>query len=161
MGTFPAFHGRTDSTTETYAGVVYNFMKAQSGNMQRLPKRRQERTYMLDLRLGGIEVDGISIGFNRPPASNAVNEATAEQVRTETAVFKAQKGMISPDKAAQECGYESAYDPALMVKDPEAAKALRALSAMRKGSASSLITLRFDKDSQSYRALPEVLEVAA
>jgi hypothetical protein len=164
MSTIPAFHGRTDSSTETYADVMYNFMVGQSGNMQRLPKRRQERTYMLDLRLGGIEVNGISIGFNRAPARNPVREAEAEKVRAQTAILKARSGMISPDDAAQECGYESAYDPALMLKDPEAANALRSLSAKRKEKQvgkPSLITLRFDRASQSYRALPEMLEVAA
>jgi hypothetical protein len=58
LGTYPAFHGRTDSTTETFADVVYYLLTAQVANMQRVVKRRMERTYMLDLRLGGIDVDG-------------------------------------------------------------------------------------------------------
>jgi hypothetical protein len=53
MGTYPAFHGRTDSTTETFADVVYYMLTAQVANMQRVVKRRQELTYMLDLGSAG------------------------------------------------------------------------------------------------------------
>lgn len=125
LGTFPAFHGHTDSTTETYADVVYNFMLAQAANVQRLVKRRQERTYMLDLRLGGVEMDGVSLSFNKAHARDPLSEAQAEQVRTDVALKKAEKGVISPDHAAQELGYDSAWDAGLMSADSEAAKKLQ------------------------------------
>jgi hypothetical protein len=38
LGAQPGFHGRTDSTTETFADVVYYLLVAQVANMQRSPK---------------------------------------------------------------------------------------------------------------------------
>lgn len=160
MATFPAFHGRTDSTTETYANVVYNFMLAQSGNMQRLAKRRQERTDKLDLRLAGLEVYGLSLLFNRAHARDPLEEANAEKVRTETAILKAEKGILSPDEVAQELGYDSAYDPTLLSKDPAAAKALRAMRKADPLASEVTINLRFDKGSQSYRYVPSVIQLS-
>jgi hypothetical protein len=158
MASIPAFHGRTDSTTETYAYVMYHFMKAQSSNVQRLAKRRQERTYRLDLRLAGIEVNGISLGFNNFHALKPLEEADARKLRVETALLLAEKGVISPDKAAQEMGYDSAFDPALMVQNPEAAKSLRALSPLpESGERHATLTFRFDTNSQTYKHVPHRL----
>jgi hypothetical protein len=163
LGQPPAFFGRTDSSTETYANVMYNFMLAQSGNVQRLAKRRQERTYMLDLRLAGQDVASVSIRFNRAPARDPNNEARADKLRTETAILKAMNGIISPDDAAQELGYDSAFDASLLIKDPEASKSLRALMKQHKTEIGepSTVRLRFDKASQSYQALPDVIELVA
>lgn len=162
LGTFPAFHGRTDSTTETYADVVYNFMLAQAANVQRLVKRRQERTYMLDLRLGGLEVNSVSLNFNKAHARDPLSEAQAEQVRTDVALKKAEKGVISPDQAAQELGYDSAWDAALMLNNKEAAEKLRRVARRDDFAVNSgIINLRFDRNSQNYKYVPEVYSVAA
>lgn len=136
MASLPAFHGRTDSSTETYADVMYSFMLGQTGDIQRLPKRRQERTYMLDLRLGGIEVSSVSVGFNRAPSRNPTEEAEAEKARGDTALSKARDGVISPDAAAQEMGYDSCYDSSLLIADEEAAKSLRARLSNRTAKSS-------------------------
>src|SRR6185295_15618911 len=101
LGMPPAFFGRTDSSTETYAEVVYHLLLAQIGNIQRLAKRRQEATYRLDLRLGGIEVAGVSVQFNRAPGRNPHAEAQADQLRVQTAIEKVRAGFISADQAAQ------------------------------------------------------------
>ena len=117
---------------------------------------------MLDLRLAGQDVDGVSLSFNRAPARNPTNEAEADKTRTETAILKAESGIISPDSAAQELGYDSAFDASLLTDNPEAAKSLHALVMKRRESSqSSTIKLRFDKASQSYRVLLEVIELTA
>ena len=54
----PAFHGLNDTTTETFADVVWYILQAQAHNVQRLVKRGLERTYQLDLILGGIDATG-------------------------------------------------------------------------------------------------------
>lgn len=159
----PAFFGRTDSTTETYADVVYNLLLAMVGNMQRVVKRRQEATYRLDLRLGGVEVDGVSVQFNRAHARDPLKEAQAEASRVDTAIKKAEFGIISPDEAAQELGYESAFDPELLSTQPEAAGSLQRAGSRGAGRAqqSTPVTLRFDRGAQKYKFVPPRYELSA
>jgi hypothetical protein len=158
----PAFFGRTDSTTETYADVVYNLLLAQVSNMQRLAKRRVEWTYRLDLRLAGIDVDAVSLQFNKPHARDAHKDAQGELIRTQVAILKAEKGIISPDEAAQEMGYESAYDPELISAQPQAATALQGAGKVGAGRASqATATFRFDRSSQRYRFVPQRIELAS
>jgi hypothetical protein len=156
---FPAFFGRTDSTTETYADVVYNFVLAQAWNVQRLVKRRHESTCRLDLRLGGIEVDGVSVQFNRAHARDPLKEAEAEQIKVQTAILKAEAGIISPDQAAQELGYDSAYDAELLSSHPEAAGSLRRLS-VGAGREHMTATFHFDRGAQRYRHIPQRIELS-
>lgn len=146
----PAFFGRTDSTTETYAEVVYHLLLAQIENIQRLAKRRQEATYRLDLRLGGIEIAGLSVQFNRAAARNPVDQARAQQVRVQTAIEKVRAGFISADQAAQELGYEAAFDPALARDDPAAAAEFRKHTRAAGFSTSEPFNFRFDRAGQRY-----------
>ncbi len=153
----PAFFGRTDSTTETYADVVYNLLLAQIGNIQRLAKRRQEATYRLELRLNGIEDTGVTVQFNRAHARNPVNQAQAEQLRVQTALEKVRAGIISVDQAAQELGYETAFDPAML----EAASAV--LPAGTKPAPSrhrQNFHFSFDRAAQRYRFVPPRIELS-
>jgi hypothetical protein len=156
----PAFFGRTDSTTETYAGVVYNLLSSQVGNIQRLAKRRQEATYRLDLRLGGIEVDGISLSFNRSHALKPLEEAQAEEIRVRTALTKARAGITSPDEAAQEMGYDHAFDPELLSSLPEAASSLRAMLVGAGHVRESMTaTFHFNRSTGRYKFVPQVIEL--
>ncbi|HEY9282323.1 MAG TPA: hypothetical protein VIP46_02615 [Pyrinomonadaceae bacterium] len=162
LGTFPAFHGRTDSTTETYANVVYNFMLSQAANFQRVIKRRHEHTCRLDLRLGGVPFDGVSMQFNREKARNPLQQAQADRINDERSIKKAEKGIISPDEAAREMGYDSAFDPQLLVADKEGANRLRQLVAGRPvRDDEETITLQFDPGSHSYRYVPRVIYLSA
>jgi hypothetical protein len=157
----PAFYGRTDSTTETYAGVVYNLLISQVRNIQRLAKRRHEATNRLDLRLAGIEVDGLSLSFDRAHALNPLDEARAEQAVVQTALIKARAGIISPDQAAQEMGYESAFDPELLSSHQEAANSLQRMRVgAGRASESMTATFRFDRSSQRYRFVPQRIELS-
>jgi hypothetical protein len=154
----PAFFGRTDSTTETYADVVYNLLLAQVGNMQRLAKRRQEQTYRLDLRLAGINFENLAIQFNKSHARNPLQQAQADAAIQATILEKAKVGIISPDEAANELGYDSAFDSTLLTEKPSAASLLRQLW-VDKGQ-SKTITLSFNKDLQRYTFNPEVIVVS-
>jgi hypothetical protein len=162
FGMPPAFFGRTDSTTETYADVVYSVLDAKAGNCQRLPKRRHESTCRLDLRLGGIEVDGISMQFNRTHSRNLLGEMQADQIKIANAITKAKAGIISPDEAAQELGYESCHEESLMLASPDVA---RALQSAKPGASSARqnasVTFRFDRASQSYRFIPSAIDVTS
>jgi hypothetical protein len=156
----PAFFGRTDSTTETYADVVYNLLLAQIGNIQRLAKRRQEATYRLELRLNGIENAGVSVQFNRAHARNPVSQAQAEQLRVQTAIEKVRSGIISVDQAAQELGYESAFDPALLANDAAGA-ALRAIGGMELSGRREAYVFAFDRATQRYCFVPPRVELTS
>jgi hypothetical protein len=155
LGMPPAFFGRTDSSTETYAEVVYHLLLAQIGNIQRLAKRRQEATYRLDLRLAGIEVAGVSVQFNHAQARNPHAEAQADQLRVQTAVEKVRAGFISADQAAQELGYESAYDPGLLAADPALATAFGS-----HGQRGGRFGFSFDRAAQRYRFIRPAITVA-
>ena len=157
----PAFFGRTDSTTETYADVVYNILLSQVGNIQRLAKRRQEGTYRLDLRLGGVEVDSITLKFNEPRSRNANSDALAKEAEVRTVIAKVKAGFISPDDGAQELGYDSAFDPELLTALPEAASALqRAQIGAGRTKDSMTATFRFDRRSQRYRFVSSRIELS-
>ena len=156
LGQQPAFFGRTDSSTETYADVVYYLLTAQVGNMQRIVKRRQERTYMLDLRLGGIDVDAVSLQFNKAHSRNAYEEAQTEDQRLLTVLEKIKTGLITPDEGAQELGYEAWENEELIFGEPVVSQpaANQDNQNMKKR-----LTLRFDKASQRYRYQPERIEI--
>jgi hypothetical protein len=161
MAAMPGFHGRTDSTTETFADVVYYLLTAQVGNMQRIAKRRQERTYRLDLRLGGIDVNDVSLAFNKAHSRNGKEEADTDEVRFRVALAKVEKGLITPDAGAQELGYESWEDTEMIGEQggvvPAAASQRRSFG--KKHNNSKTVKLVFDKASQNYRHVPECIEV--
>jgi hypothetical protein len=159
MAMQPAFFGRTDSTTETYADVVYQILVALVGNFQRLVKRRQEATYRLDLTLGGVLVDGVTLSFNAAHSRNPGKEAQAELIKTQNAVLKAQEGLISPDQAAQELGYESAFDPEMISAQPAVGSALQSVLQGAGHAQRRVITLRFDRAGQRYRPAPPRIEL--
>lgn len=158
LGAMPGFHGRTDSTTETFADVVYYLLTAQVENIQRIVKRRQERTYMLDLRLDGIEVDRVSLAFHKAHSRNAKAEAETDEILLRTMFRKVEKGLITPDEGAQELGYEDWADVELLMlgRDFGATGEKQSLSRNLKART---ITLSFDRRSQRYKHLPETIEV--
>lgn len=158
----PAFFGRTDSTTETYADVVYQLLLAQAHNYQRIVKRRRERTYMFDLRLGGFEVDGVSMRFNKAFSRNLLAEAQAKQTEIANALDKAKAGIISPNAAAQELGYDSAYDPTLLEENSSLAATLASLHKRvgAKGNAKSLL-LSFNQESQKYEFVSPTIHLGS
>jgi len=155
-GSQPAFHGRTDSTTETFADVVYYLLTAQVQGMQRVAKRRQEATYRLDLRLGGLEVDGVSLVFNRAKSRNALAEAQTEELKFKTVLEKIRAGAISPDEGASELGYDTWFDlERLMNYGEEVIHVRRDADPAASGLARRMLTLEFDARAQQYRYRPE------
>ena len=161
LGMQPAFFGRTDSTTETYADVVYSLLTAKVQNIQRLVKRRQEQTYRLDQRLAGIDVDGISLQFNRTFSRNRVAEAQATEIEVRTAIQKAERGIITADEAAQELGYESAFDPSILQDNTSLGIELGNLARRADTLETRSFAFRFDKKSQSYKPAPSQINLDA
>ncbi len=158
LSTMPAMHGRSMTYGETYGMVLYNILLRDSENLQRLPKRRLERTYRLDLQLSGIQVDGVSLSFNKNQSLKPLEEANAKSVDTNTIVLKVKHGYISPDEGAQEMGYDSAYDPRLAYDDPDLSTEL--VSEKRKlNKNGKVIFMRYDRSRQQYVHRPEVVDL--
>jgi len=109
IGTDPAMHGRSYSTTETYAGVVYNILVHYANNFRRLAKRRHESTLRLDLLTMGIPVDGVTMQWNPIPGMNIREKEEAEAVRISNIIRKRDVGIISQEQAAQEMGYDEPW----------------------------------------------------
>jgi hypothetical protein len=156
-------HGRNYTTTETFADVVYNILISRMQNHQRLAKRRQERTYWLDLTLAGIPFDSISLNFNRAEDRNAYQKAQAKELEQRMAIERATKGITSPDACAQELGYESAFDPELLSSVPGVAgNAGAGLSRKPWANRAGLsVTFRFDRQSQRYRFATSRIELSS
>jgi hypothetical protein len=128
-------------------------------NHQRLAKRRQEQTYRLDLMLAGIQVDGLSMEFNRAESRNEYQHQQAEEIKQRMAIERCTKGITSPDDCARELGYESAFDPEMLSTQSGVAKALSArFSGLTRKGVSA--TCRFDRASQRYRLVSSRLELA-
>lgn len=148
LGMQPAFFGRTDSTTETYADVVYSLLLAKVHNLQRLVKRRQEQTYRLDTRLGGLEVDGISMRFNKTYSRNVSEENQAEKVKFETVLAKVQNGLLSPTEGAQELGQETWFDEEMI---GDGSVSLTQMFAKMQNNDLKTFSFSFDKQAQKYK----------
>lgn len=99
----PAMMGRTYSTTETYAGVVYATLTKKLDNIRNLVKRALEFCWRLDYLMQGIDVEA-SINFNENAALDPEKEANAEKIRTETVIAKMDAGLIDEEEAKRQVG---------------------------------------------------------
>jgi hypothetical protein len=117
MGTDPAMHGRTYSTTETYARVVYDLLVRHAESFQRPVKRRIERTYRLDLALAGIPIEDIVVHFHRARSRDPLTEAKARQLDWRVIREQVAAGLLDPDTAARELGVDSWHDPSSITND--------------------------------------------
>jgi hypothetical protein len=113
-----------------------------------LPKRRMERTYRLDLRLGGLEVDGISLKFNKTFSRNIVQENQAAQQKWATVLDKVKNGLLSPTDGAQELGKESWFDEDL-IGDSSGASLGQLLRKLQNTKVQTF-SFQFKKDAQKY-----------
>lgn len=148
LGMQPAFFGRTDSTTETYADVVYSLLAAKVHNIQRLVKRRHEQTCRLDTRLSGLDVDGISVKFNKTYSRSAKDEVVVEEAKFRTVLEKVRSGLITPDEGAQELGYESWFDEELITEAPPSVAQMMRIDRAEKQI--EKFSFRFSKHAQRY-----------
>ncbi len=110
----PAMAGRTYSTTETYATVVYDKTTAKAGTYQRLIKRRQEKTMKTDRQLARIDVESCSLHFNEHESLKPNIEQLAKRYKLKNTLDRLKHGIISPTKGAQEEGYDDYHDPEIL-----------------------------------------------
>ncbi|MFQ5629456.1 MAG: hypothetical protein ACE5I1_11895 [bacterium] len=144
--------GKNFHVTDAFANVVYRYFIGQVNNIRRLPKRRMEATYSLDLRLVGIPVEAITMSFNANPARDPQSEAQAEATRNADIIRKAKEGIIEPDVAAQEMGYDEWFDPERLGSDESRPLAMlgKKYSVFSKQCSVKRV-FRYEQDMQSYR----------
>jgi hypothetical protein len=115
----PAMLGRNYNSTETFARVIYNAMVKGLANNQRIVKRRLEHTYYLHLILSGLEVKNLSVAFNDIQSLSPNTDELANSYKVGNTIKKMDKGIIDPDRAAQELGYDEAADPERALAKPD------------------------------------------
>lgn len=104
----PALLGRTYSTTETYAGVVYHAYLSQLNNIRRMIKRVLEKIYWLHLILKGYPVKRVIVTFNPDKALDPAKEEMALKTRAERLRIELELGIIDDDTFAREMGRDKA-----------------------------------------------------
>lgn len=104
----PALLGRTYSTTETYAGVVYHAFISSLNNIRKLIKRTLEKIYFMHLVMQGFPVKRVKVTFNPNKSLKPKEDLEAEQIRIANVLAKMNSGIIDLDTAARELGYEKA-----------------------------------------------------
>lgn len=104
IGADPAMHGRTYSTTETYASVVFSKMASQLGNYQRMVADGLEFGWGLDLTLAGLP-GGIEVEFNSTQSLRNLQEAQTRMIEIANAEALYQGGVIDQGEKARKLGY--------------------------------------------------------
>lgn len=103
----PALHGRTYSTTETYAGVVYEKMLSILGNYQRPVKQVLEYGYKLHLNLKGLTYNNFYVEFAPSKSLSAERDETTYATKIQTLRQLFVDGIIDQNQYAQEAGYDA------------------------------------------------------
>jgi hypothetical protein len=122
IGADPAMHGRTYSTTETYASVVYSKMVSLLSNIQRMVANGLEFGWGLDFALAGLATV-VEVEFKASQALSNLQEAQSRMVEIANAEALYSGGVIDQQEKANLLGYpvpaeeEPLPDPAL-AQDP-------------------------------------------
>lgn len=103
----PALHGRTYSTTETYAGVVYEKMLSMLSNYQRTVRSVLEYGFKLHLTLKGFSFKDLYVEFEASKSLSAERDEDTYSKKLDNLEKLYTQGIIDQDMYAQEAGYET------------------------------------------------------
>ncbi len=103
----PALHGRTYSTTETYASVVYEKMLSITTNYQRIAKNVLEYGCKLHLRLAGLSYDDFWVEFEPSQSLNSERDEDTYGTKLNNLKLLYDQGIIDQNQFAQEAGYDA------------------------------------------------------
>lgn len=113
----PILLGRNEGTTETHGTVQWQIFVAGVKSIQRTIKRLMERSFNVYLQINGFQ--GRSrVTFNELPVRNAMLEAQAERIQTNTKLAQVQAGWIDNNEAANEMVGHDAVGPAPTYRNP-------------------------------------------
>ncbi|RAZ73620.1 phage minor head protein [Planococcus halotolerans] len=113
----PILLGRNEGTTETHGTVQWQIFVAGVKSIQRTIKRLMERSFNVYLRIQGFQ-GRAKVTFNEIPVRNEMQEAQAEQTRTNTKIIQVQQGWIDNDEAANDITGHDAVGPAPAPSNP-------------------------------------------
>lgn len=143
----PALHGRSYSTTETYASVVYEKMLSMLTNYQRVVKNVLEYGYSLHLKLAGIDVDDLWIEFDPSKSLSAAREEQTYSQKIDNLKKLYDQGIINQSQFASEIGYGS---PALSAPRANIMGTPSTTEEQTKNNAS---VVKLNRCSQKYEAI--------
>ncbi len=147
-------HGRNYTTTETFADVAFFFLVAQAADVQQITALSLKRTATLELGLAGIEAQGVHYQFNPIRNRSELSQAQAEKARQDIVLSDLEAGFISPDQAAQQRGYEAAFDPERATGSGD----VPSEAGLRRAD---LAEFSYDRPSRRYRFMSSRIEVSS
>lgn len=118
----PGLHGSHASRTETFLTVVYKVFLHFAESCRQIIQRRLERTLWLDLTLGGINIDDVSLQFKPDSKLKPEKDAAAEKLNIDNVIKLLDRGVISHERAAAKLGETEFHDPELHRKTLKAAE---------------------------------------
>lgn len=107
--------GRVYSTTESYAGVVYDKMLQSVGIYKRLNKRFLEKVYKMELSLKGVPYKDVSVTFKQPRPLNELQAEQARQMKLDNIIKEVERGFISWPDGARKAGYDAPFKSEMQV----------------------------------------------
>lgn len=113
----PILLGRNEGTTETHGTVQWQIFVAGVKSIQRTIKRLMERSFNVYLQINGFQ-GRARVTFNELPVRNAMLEAQAERIQTNTKLAQVQAGWIDNNEAANEMVGHDAVGPAPTFRNP-------------------------------------------
>lgn len=143
----PSMLGRSYSTTETYAGVVYEKMLSSLTNYQRLVASVLEYGYKLHLSLLGIQYEDLYVEFEKSKSLQSERDEAAFQTKVTSLGELLDRGIISRQQYANELGYDVPY----LEEDPRTSSAS---DEVQDENLSRKRVMRFSRKSGRYDVLP-------
>jgi len=101
--------GRVYSSTESYAGVVFDKMLQTVNTYRRIIKRFIEKVYKLELQLHGVMVDDVTVTFKPQRPLNELHSEQAREKKITNAFAECKAGVISWQECARKLGYDLPY----------------------------------------------------
>lgn len=127
----PAMHGRSYSTTESYAAVVYRKMIRRSAFLRLIIKWFLEYVYRLESWLAGFSGAKISVQFEENAPFDLDASAQHKLFDAQAADLKARIGMGDPDLIASELGYPGWFDKSKIDAEEPAIPAIQTQKSYR------------------------------
>lgn len=107
LKSMPSVHGRSYSTTETYAGVAYDIIIRNTYKYQRAVKRVIERGYYLMTTMWGDVPDRIKLTFHDNKTLHRLQNAQAERIELQNSTVLWIAGLIDQAGFGQRHGFSN------------------------------------------------------
>ena len=109
LKSMPSVHGRSYSTTETYAGVAYDIIIRNTYKYQKAVKRMIEGGYWLMATLWGDQPKSIKLEFNQNKSLHRLQDAQSLVLEIKIALMLWATGVIDQLGFAQRLGFSTVH----------------------------------------------------